>query len=482
MDKRNSLFRGIINYSISTWVNLVVGFCSVLLTTRLLCPEVYGLVTMFYTITSVLMYIIMLGIDGALIRFYNEPPENNTVNQVIFKSIVLSTLTSILIFSLVFTFASKDFSSILFGIPSRLLTGLVFLYTFCQIIFRYLNISFRMSFRTTKYNVQNILITSLSRLLVIMAAIYTTGFVCIVIILTIGVTSVLFFYLIVQREEIIPIRTDGVLDFSLSLKGYSQFLRYAFFSAPTYIVTYLNLYLGQQIVISTLGAYALGIFASTGAFNQLLAAFRGGFSTYWAAFVFKNYKNEQMKIIQMHNYIVLVSILLSTFMVVFRDVLFLAIGNEFHESKKFFSLLLVLPILTFVMETTDKGISLKNRNEIQLLTHVLSVLTNIFFTILLIKPYGLIGVALANAISGIVLYSMNTFFGQKYYKSITHMSKSIIGIIIILLVLIAPVIFYDVLYILLGVAIINIASFYVFRNELKTMLHFCTDSMSLVKH
>lgn len=72
--KQESILKGVLLYSISTWVNLVLGFLTVTITTRVLLPDVYGQVSIFNSITSVLMYILLLGMDGAYVRYYNELP------------------------------------------------------------------------------------------------------------------------------------------------------------------------------------------------------------------------------------------------------------------------------------------------------------------------------------------------------------------------------------------------------------------------
>ena len=124
--KKESVLEGILKYSVSTWTNLVVGFLSVVITTRLLTPETYGLISLFYSISNVMMYILTLGMDGALIRFYNEPPGNDTKEQLIYKNIGLGTIICLLwgvIGTLLF---GCQISNYVFGICSRILTGMLF--------------------------------------------------------------------------------------------------------------------------------------------------------------------------------------------------------------------------------------------------------------------------------------------------------------------------------------------------------------------
>lgn len=54
--------------------------------------------------------------------------------------------------------------------------------------------------------------------------------------------------------------------------------------------------MSQQIIREEIDAHALGIFASVSMFISILTAVQGGFSTYWSAYVYKNYSEEDSKI------------------------------------------------------------------------------------------------------------------------------------------------------------------------------------------
>lgn len=465
MKQKANLLKGILSYSISTWVNFILGIVSVALTTRLLKPDVYGLIAIFFSFSSVLMYVLTLGLDGAYIRFYNEPPGNDSKNQLLYKNIVYSTFFCVLVGSFGTLLGGTYISYSVFGIGSRTLAGLVFLYTFCNIILRYLNISFRMSFKVTQYNFQNILINCLSKILVILAAFFTDGFLWIAIILTTGLFSVLIVYFITQRKEYIPYDNDGNINASLTCLKYDEYFKFALFSAPTYIVVYLNTYLNQQIVRSMLSSYALGVFSSTVMFGSILSAVKGGFSTFWSAYVYQNYNNDSERIGQMHNFVLLFTVILSSLLVCTRDIIYLFIGQEYHSSKVFFSLLLILPVLTFLMETTDKGIALSKKNHISLINHSVSVVTNILLCLILIPKLELMGASIANACSAVVLYCLNTFYGQKYYKTINSFRKSLIGTFLILSILIIPTMIYNIWQIIITVLFINFMAIFVFKTE-----------------
>lgn len=468
---KESVASGILKYSVSTWVNLFIGFFSVIITTRIIDPENYGYITLFISASSVLVYFFSLGLDGALIRFYNEPPRGDTKSQLLYKSIIFSTL-----FCLIFTvigvlFFYTSISDYLFGICSRFLVGCLFLQTFCSVILRYLNISFRMGFKVREYTIQNILVNSLTRVLMIVAAFISNSYVFIISVMSIGLLIVLLIYLYIQKNEIIPFSKDGRLDLSIKYDNYGEYFKFALFSAPTYIIVYLNTYLSQQIIKTGLGAYALGVFSSAGVFCTILSALQGGFSNYWSAYVYKNYKEEKTKIIEMHDYVLLFSIFICAALVCSRDIIYLIIGRDFHESKDFFSLLLVLPILNFVSETTAKGIAIAKKNQITMVIHTIAVAINVALCWLFTRSFGLIGAAIASSVSAFFLYALNSFFGQKYYKSVNSYPRSILGVIILVLVLLVPSVTHQIIIILFCSSSLVLLSAVIYKKQLITIFN-----------
>lgn len=479
-EKQESLFAGIIKYSISTWANLIIGFLSVIITTRILLPDVYGMISIFLSATNFLMYLVTFGMDGAYIRFYNEPPKENTKNQILYKIVVISTCICIVFGVLCAIVFYKDISMYIFGIESRLLMCMVSIYVFSQAMLRYLNINFRMGFKVRQYNIQNIMISCLSRVLIIIAALFMNEATFIISVVSIGTAVILLIYLFIQRKEMIPYSESGRISFSLSLKHYSDFFRFALFSAPTYFVTYFNSFAGQQIIRETLGAYKLGVFSSCGMFSSIFTALKGGFATYWSAYVYKNHASEKKRIADMHNYVLLFAILFSSVLVMMRDIVFIVIGKEYHESKQFFSLLLLMPVLSFVLETTDKGIALAKKNEIVLFTHLVSAASNILGCIVLIPFLGIMGAAYANALSAIILYAANTIFGQKYYRTINNPIKSLTATGLIILLMFIPSFFNEIAVIIGLTFVLDLMTYFLFKAECSFLILKCRQYLKVV--
>ena len=462
-----NIFKDIFKYSISTWVCLLVGVLSVIISTRLLPPNIYGMISMFYAASNVFLYIFTFGMDGAFIRFYNEPPENNTKEQMMYKCLLTNVISLFFVGSLILLSNGNRISAFIFGVENNVVFVMLLLFVLGQIILRYFNISFRMSFKTKLYTIQNIIIGCLSRVITIVCALFICDFEFITIAITASLLFITLLFAYFQKNEYLPKDKNGYLNFSLSFSKYRDFIKFSLFSAPSYIVNFLNTYLSQQVIVKLINNFALGIYASTNMFCSILLALKGGFGTYWSAFVYKNYKIESSRIISMHDYIVFISIIFASLLIFMRDFIYLFIGSAFHESKTFYSLLLIMPILTFVQETTDKGIALSKKNQISLMAHVISIVINILFGIVGAMKFGLIGVALANSISGLLLFVICTVYGQRYYKSIKSPLRSVVGISLIIIILLFPLGIKDHVQCCFLVLCLDLCACFIYKSQLK---------------
>ena len=470
MKKKESVINGVFKYSISSWINIIVGFISVVITTRIIKPETYGIVSVFLSAASFAMYILTFGMDGAFIRFYNDPPFGNTKNQVLYRITFYTSLLCCALGIIVIGPLYKLASGYIFGIESRFLVLMLVLYTYSQAIFRYLNISFRMGFRTKEYTIQNVLINCASRVIIIVAGSLTRNVYYIIMAMGVGVFLLMCMYIYIQRLELLPVDISGKRNYSVSLRGYGDFIKFSLLSAPSYFVIYFNGFMSQLIIKTLLGAHALGIFASCSMFNTIFSALQGGFATYWSAYVYKNYGTDRERIANMHDYILLFALICSSGLVIARDIIYLVIGKEYHESKGFFSLMLVASVFNLIRETTDKGLALAKRNEITLIANAISVVVNLAGGYLLIRCFGIKGAAYANAISAIVLYAIISYYGQKFYKSIKSVVRSVAMIILILMVMIVPSITENLLVIFMTVFATGIIAIIIMKEQFFFMI------------
>ncbi len=330
------------------------------------------------------------------------------------------------------SFFFDDLTDSIFGFKSRLICILLFISIFSQIILRFLNIKHRMDFNSKAYTIQAILIQISLKFFVIVAALFSLKVDLVLIINVMGVFVLSLVYTVVQRKSFFN------FDNFFSYDGYGKVFLFAFFSAPLSICINLNNSLSQQLIKSSLGVSSVGVYSSANYFVTVFSALQGGFATYWAAYMYSNYKDKQESIKKVNEYLLLMIILVFYGMIIMRDIAYLLIGQKYQESKEFFSLVLCYPLLNLAAETTSYGISIKRKNHLSLISFIISIIINLLLTYFLVPHFGLKGAACASMISGVVLYVLRTVISQRLYSSISDIKITLIDVTVITAMSIIP--------------------------------------------
>lgn len=436
MKNEKSLIKSIFLFSISSWVNIVLGLVYTILSTRLLSPEIYGSVSVFMSSSNTLMYIICLGLDASLIRFFNERPNNESKQKFQTKMLFLVTINMLVIFFMATVLFFDQFNMFMFGRLSWFLTIMLFFSAYAHLLLRFLNISYRMSFDSKKYTIQNILIQSSTKVLTLVAALFNPTYEVVVLFQVTGIAIITVTYFIIQKNEIVEnIFKDNVRNIYV---GYSQVIKFALFSAPLYISTNINILLLQNIIRTTLGAVMLGIYSSVAIFGTLFSAISTGFSTFWSAYVYKNYDEDQKKIQEMSDYIVIVGLALICCFVLFKDILYLFIGKEYQEGIRFFSMMLSANVIDLLSQASYYGIDIVKKNYITAITNCVYLVINAVGAYCGAVRWGIIGAAFCIMLAKVLLFTINTVIAQHYYKSIAHPIKFFFGLFMILSVAVLP--------------------------------------------
>ena len=465
-DKRRAV-KDILHFSVSTWVNFVLGFLSTFILTRVFMPDVLGTINLFYSTITAFLYVVCLGLNSGFVRFFNETPNNEPTSLFLFKLLSISIIFAILLGVISFAFFADNLVEFFLDRRGRALLICIFLGVIDQVIFRFLNLSLRMRMDIRKFNIQAILINIVTRLSVLLGAIIDSSSAEWAIYMnTLSMTILVVYCLFWQRREWLPPK----INFSYS--GYRTVFLFSVFSVLGSLAVHINTLASQIVLKNYLGTYAVGIFTSAAIFSSVLAALQGGFSNYWSAYMYANYKDKTKFdwIQEVHDIITYACIIIIAMFFSFRSVIYLFIGKDFRASKEFFSLILLYPLLMFVTETTQYGLSIKNKAHLITLISIIAFGVNIITGIILVPSVGIAGMAWGNAISGITAYVLLTILGQRYFSSIPNITRSILGICIIVGLSLSAYFFKsDVPIISSSIIAVAIASF-IYKNTVKKII------------
>lgn len=465
-DKRKAV-KDILHFSVSTWVNFVLGFLSTFLLTRVFMPDVLGTINLFYSTITAFLYVVCLGLNSGFVRFFNETPNGESTSLFLFKLLFISVLFAALLGLISYLFFADAIVDFFLDRRGRALLICIFLGVIDQVVFRFLNLSLRMRMDIKRFNIQAILINVVTRLSVLLGAIIdSTSAEWAIYMNTLSMSLLVVFCLFWQRKEWLPARI------SFSLKGYRKVLFFSIFSVLGSLAVHINTLASQLVLKNYIGTYAVGIFTSAAIFSSVLAALQGGFSNYWSAYMYANYKDDSKRewILEVHDIITFGCIIVIALFFSFRSVIYLFIGVDFRSSKEFFSLILLYPLLLFVTETTQYGLSIKNKAHIITIISVIALLINVALGIILVPRIGISGMAWGNAIAGISSYVLLTILGQKHFKSIPNNVRSALGIILIIVLSICAYFFKKDIQIIVASIIAVSLSIVLYRNTVSQIV------------
>lgn len=460
-----NFIQSILNFSVSSWINFAIGIFSVPIMTRVFSPDFYGTLGIFNTASALLMGIACLGLDSGFMRFYNEPPTGYDQKHLLAMSLLFSIAFLLVMAILCIPYFYQEISMQLFGESDILILLLLCMQAMSQISLRFSSLQYRMSNDSRNFTIQSVLIQLFSRFFVIAAGLLNATKTVVLSFSSMAFLLLNLLYLVVQKNEIFPKKI------SFSWKPFVPVLKFGLLSWPIVIIVYLNTFLSMIIINSELGNYELGIFTSASYFVTILGVVQNGFKTYWAGFMYANYKTEQDRIIRVHRYILLFSVASMAAFIIFQHFLYTFLGPKYQEGRVFFAMLLVAPFFQLISETTAYGTSLAHKPQYTLFSILLSTLANVGGCYLLLPKVGIVGAAFASMLSGALYLFLSTIFGQKFYVSIDNPFTTVFVTFLIASLAVSSFVFTNHYLIELGITVTTLmGAGLCFRKEIKEIL------------
>ena len=156
----------------------------------------------------------------------------------------------------------------------------------------------------------------------------------------------------------------------------------------------------------------------------------------------------------MHDYLTFLIVEFFCVLVIFEDIIFWILGNEYAQGIRVFPIMVLVPVFLIISETTVYGISIAKKPIFDTIGIGLSVVTNIGFCFLLAPRFQLYGVCLALCLSNLIMFVFRTVIAQKLYCSIPSAGRTTLVCLILFVITFFGIIWAEnfVLKALAGVA------------------------------
>ena len=420
-----SFIKKFLGFSLVTWISFALSFITAPISTRLFEPEVLGKINIFNTYSNLIGTFILLGLDQAYARFFNERPNNRTKGYLLSFCFAV-TYAAILVFVVLAVPIRSWLSRTLFDETDNLLITLMFLSVLCSSTLRYLNLTYRMEQNITMFTIQGVLMTIMSKVLYIGIGFWDPSYKSALIVLTGSNLLLTIVFLLIQRN-----RFEKIKEYDKFFS--SEVFKFALPLIPVSVIMWANSSIPQIIMQKTMDYHSIGIFASAMGLANLILVIQSGFNTFWVPYTYENYKTQTGQFFKVHRYLMCSLTLFALLMVCTQDIIFLILGEKYRAAKAFFPFLILGPTCYVAGEVSGVGIDLVKKTYLKIYVFVFSVIANIVACFFLRIPFGVAGIAMGTLIAAIVAMIAKTVYGERYYKVVTdykYMSFCIVSILL----------------------------------------------------
>lgn len=404
-------FKKLFGFSIGPIVGAIIGFITVPITSHLIDPDQFGLANMFNLANTILTLIVLIGLDQAYMREYNEYKDKK---KLLFNAMLIPIISTIII-SIILILFSDFWANILFS--DSTFTIPIILLGLCSpffIIEKFLLLTIRMDEKALKYSLWNIFSKTLNLIcLIILLLLFRRNFESVVYATIISQFLISVMLVIVCRKDIRISKNSidkelirGLLKFALPLLP-ATLIGYGLNSMDTIFLRVMANY-------TEIGYYSVALRIVT-----LLTLVQTSFSSFWAPTAFKwKTENKEHKVFELvsKGISLLMSLILIGILIV-KDLIPILLSEKYSHVIYILPFLLFHPIFYTLSETTTLGISFSRKTGYNILVSGISLIINLILNSLFVPKYGAVGAAIATGISYLAFFWVRTIISKKlWYK------------------------------------------------------------------
>ena len=448
--EKNNLIKKFLSFSIGGYINLIIGFFIIPITTRMLSPEQYGVYSLLNVISQILVILCSLSMEQSFVRFFYEEEEEKR-GKLLYTTLFPFFILGVIFFIFIFLFREK-ISIFIVGKNENI----IWIYLIFSVFFRTLNIfSFlviRMKQRGNLYSLITVLLKVFEFIFILCLYPYfgnnykTLIFAMLFSNIITGIISILA-----------ELKIWNLKNLKNKCKTTQKELIY--FSVPLVLTMGLNWLFGSldKITIKMFKDLGeVGIYSGAFKIVSLLTIIQSGFTTFWTPTALEHYSknSEDTQFYKKANdYLSLIFFLLGISILISRNIAGILLGKKFYESIYVMPTLIFIPIMYLISETTMLGIGFKKKSKYFLYVSIIATIANFIGNMILVPYFGARGAAISTVIAYIVFFSSRTYFSIKLINFGFNL-KRIYIITFLMLVYAIYLTFYDNLIFTIGIGVL----------------------------
>ena len=415
-----SIIKHFISIGTGTVINMLAGFPTTPILTRLVGTAEYGQYSIFTMYASIALMILCMGFDQALIRYFYRFDTADYQRTIVRECCVLPFVCTLLAGIVV------NALSWLGLVPFEFEPGVMTMLTisvFFQVMNRIDLILLRVTYQTKLYSLLQVMTKLLfagiaiagcflfqtQRLFVLTAA----AAVSYGVVTVVGIGSQKELWNFKKIRQRYPINRK-------------ELYRYAF----PFIVSMGITTIFQAIDKMSLKRYCsyeeVGIYSSAVTLVHVFAIVQTTFGAIWSPMVVEHYEKEpedrtfyqkSFRTMSFVMFFICVSLILC------KDLFVLLLGEDYRGSAAMIPFLCLSPIMLTISDTTVIGITFSKKSYLQIIVSAVACATNIVGNTLLVPIMGGVGAAISTGLSYIVFFAVRTILSNRYFPMKWGMGK-----------------------------------------------------------
>lgn len=409
---KNSIVRQFMVIGFGTIINVLIGFLTTPVITRMVDPTQYGQLSMFNTYSNIFMLVLSLGLDQSFMRFFYREDDieykRKLLNTCCFKPVLI--IVVVFIAFLACTVITGNASDKTIFLSALFVLNIVMLQ-----INRFSLLVLRLEKKSTLYSVANITHKLSYALLTVVCLNISNHNDFYILVMTTIMSTVITTVVAIANSRgiwnVLKNKYTGSIDYKeIVYYGLPMLLAngiYMFFQAI------------DKISLSYFCSYAeVGVYASAMSLMSMIAIIRTTFNTIWAPASIENYEKnpEDKAFYQKGNlYITIIMFAIGITLMLSKDLIVYLLGEKYRMASEIMPFLLFQPIMYTISETTVVGVYFMKKSHAQLIISAAACIFNLVGNFILIPIVGAKGAAISTGFSYILFFTLRTWFSNRYY-------------------------------------------------------------------
>lgn len=453
---KSRFIKKLFGFSMSSWITAILSYCGLIISTHLYDSYDLGIINFYISIVTILCSIFNLALDQGYLRFYPDV-EECTKKRILAMGIFATIFfVSITIFAL--SPFQRNITNWIFGSDDRNFFLMIPICALGLIIIRFVSLPWRASGNVLKYTIFSLMYSLAMKIAYIVGILFDDSWTTALITYSIIIGVLAIVGLIFNKKEI---KKPSPNEFKI----YKKVIFFSLPLVPAMVMTNLNNMLPQFIIRSFLGFEQVAIFSAAVTVASAINIIQSGFNTFWAPYVYENYKSKQEEIQNIHTYVTRIMCLFATIFILLQYFVFLLFKPEYSATAQFLPFLVLAPLTYTIGETTQIGISISKKSYLSIYIYFISIICNFILCSILSNIYGLNGAAISAGMASLITLTLKTYFGNKYYRSCKDHKVMIEALVAYIIACISNMILFNN-YFLKFIVVILIILWMVWRFEI----------------